>query len=190
MLPTPNTWPVTKAKQKWFCEHVWRHQTKGLITSIQMRIWWGARRAGWRRKCLKQFYFSEPSLEYTNLWCHVRKEENVTNGQVFQDWVRKQWGTVLGLESTIRTKVWEMYSGCEAKHSSGSHNGAWWANSGLWSLILTMPVKPCFDALIKMTPERPRLSSLCTILIQLESQFCRRKEAAFRGTVLKSCKWR
>lgn len=63
MLPTPNTRTETKANKNYFCEHVCRHQTKGVTTSIQMRTWWATGKAGWRRRFLKQSYFSKPSLE-------------------------------------------------------------------------------------------------------------------------------
>ena len=94
-----------KGKQKLFCGHVCRHQTKGAITSIQMQIWWGARRAGWRRRCLKQFYFSEPSLRNIQIYDVMWERRKMLQTAKFSRVESEQWGTFPGLESTIRTEV-------------------------------------------------------------------------------------
>lgn len=155
-----------KGKQKLFCEHVWRHQTKGAITSIQMRIWWGARRAGWRRKCLKQFYFSEPSLEIYKFMMSCEK-----GGKCYK------WPSIPGLsQKAVRNCSWS------GKHDQDQSLGdvQWvWSKAQLWViqwglLWVTMGEQtqvyghsswqclssPSFDALIKMTPERPRSGAL------------------------------
>lgn len=178
-----------KGKQKLFCGYVSRHQTKGAITSIQMRIWWGARRAGWRRKCLKQFYFSEPSLEIYKFMMSCEK-----GGKCYK------WPSIPGLsQRAVRNCSWS------GKHDQDQSLGdvQWvWSKAQLWVIqrglvsklrfMVTHPDNAC-QALVLMPSLKWHLKdhvlelSLCTILIQLESQFCRRKETAFRWTVLKSC---
>lgn len=150
-----------KGKQKLFCGHVWRHQIKGTITSIQMRIWWGARRAGWRRKSLKQFYFSEPSLEIYKFMMSREK-----GGKCYK------WLSIPGLsQRAVRNCSWSR----EQDQDQSLGDVQWvWSKAQLWFIrwglvsklrfMVTHPNNAC-QALVlmpslKMTPERQHSGDL------------------------------
>ena len=149
-----------KGKQKLFCGHVCRHQTKGAITSIQMQIWWGARRAGWRR-CLKQFYFSEPSLEIYKFMMSREK-----GGKCYK------WLSFPGLSHrAVRNLSWSREH--DQDRSLGDAQWAWstaqlcvtqWGLASKLRFTLTRPDNAC-QALVlmpslKMTLERPHSGAL------------------------------